>query len=437
MSKLESGRIVPMNRWPWASAKRLAMLAIASFAILMTACTSAKSQLTQCNKTQIPLFIALGINEAGTWRSRGWWYLDPGTCADIVSGNLKQRYYYIYAQSAGSIKVWGNDAKFCVEYGRNFDINDNTCRADDSRIKKFFKVDTGKSKSWRQDLTCDSCRLPIVDYDKKNQRIRTIDVVQKNVAGRDVSFSSFGIFNLSINGDKINVAANIDIDLRRFQNMMPGWIANSASSEEECGNRFSIYNVVVTPGQPNARVRARGRYEKWYCTYADVPQVRCEDTWIIADVPFIGRTKTKGVPSCTTSFKTTRTSKSKILQQSGSITLSLLPSISNGFRLGVDAIVDDVNLDGMGDFFARIFRLNVRSMAQSRIDETLAGSEALRYAIPYDIRPYTQLQSAMFYDRGGGSLGLKIEGRFDIRSAGVIDLCRKLWPAGRCEATDR
>ena len=35
------------------------------------------------------------------WRSRGWWYIEPGQCKRVLGSSITNRYQYVYAEVAG------------------------------------------------------------------------------------------------------------------------------------------------------------------------------------------------------------------------------------------------------------------------------------------------------------------------------------------------
>ena len=79
--------------------------ALAFLALTLLALAPAEAALTVCNKAAGPARVALGRFDGRDWASEGWWLLAPGKCADVVTGKLDARYYYLYATDgdAGSV----------------------------------------------------------------------------------------------------------------------------------------------------------------------------------------------------------------------------------------------------------------------------------------------------------------------------------------------
>lgn len=119
--------------------------------LLFTA--SAHAGLTICNQTEEKRSIAIGYKGGDGWMSEGWWIAEPDQCVEVVSGELKQRYYYYRAITPkGSFK--GAGYKFCTQK-KSFTIHgDQDCEQRGHRREEFAKVDTGKtSKSFKLTLT--------------------------------------------------------------------------------------------------------------------------------------------------------------------------------------------------------------------------------------------------------------------------------------------
>jgi uncharacterized membrane protein len=101
------GHIVKPTIWFAATAIAVGMLAISSAAHGQTA-----APLTFCNATSAQVYIAVGyhssgVNDApgrnvltGPFVSRGWWWVDPGTC-ETIDNPFKARYMFWFAISKG------------------------------------------------------------------------------------------------------------------------------------------------------------------------------------------------------------------------------------------------------------------------------------------------------------------------------------------------
>jgi uncharacterized membrane protein len=72
-----------------------------------------------CNDTAKAIWVALGLNNAGKWMSRGWWKIAAGGCAKAITEALKTDKVFLLAQTPGGVPIVYGPAKFCttnVEY---------------------------------------------------------------------------------------------------------------------------------------------------------------------------------------------------------------------------------------------------------------------------------------------------------------------------------
>ena len=141
-----------------------------AFSIVLTAIASltltstGNAEFRVCNKAGAQLDVAIGYeNGRQGWISEGWWTLKVGECTVVLSGNLNNRYYYVYAENGDGGEWNGEDSKsgdFCVKdekfklyldrYGK--DINEEVCKKHGLVYKNFYEVDVGNYKRWTQTL---------------------------------------------------------------------------------------------------------------------------------------------------------------------------------------------------------------------------------------------------------------------------------------------
>ena len=106
--------------------------------------TQAQAGLTFCNKADVAHSFAVAFKDGDGFLSKGWWNIDPGECKIVVSGDLKQRYYYFRANATGRDFTGGKYA-FCT-VTKAFDIiGDENCKARGYDKTLFKKLDTGKT----------------------------------------------------------------------------------------------------------------------------------------------------------------------------------------------------------------------------------------------------------------------------------------------------
>ena len=109
-----------------------------------------------CNKTDDQIEVAKALNiakdgETPVIVSEGWYKFEPGECATLWAGELKYRYYLLYAQNKETEREWAGDIPVCVSR-EPFTIKHGFCEQQNYQ-RGFFQVDTGEAKSWTQNLT--------------------------------------------------------------------------------------------------------------------------------------------------------------------------------------------------------------------------------------------------------------------------------------------
>jgi uncharacterized membrane protein len=144
---------------------RLAV-AIAGFALAsLAAIAPAAAEFRVCNKSGETVDVAFGYSGGGKtgWIAEGWYKVNAGGCVTVFGGRLNNRYYYLYAESAGG-REWtgerGAGAPFCItrkqfklfqnRYGSNQEAD---CAKHQLESKRFFQVDTGEHVRWVQTLS--------------------------------------------------------------------------------------------------------------------------------------------------------------------------------------------------------------------------------------------------------------------------------------------
>src|SRR6476620_4504691 len=97
----------------------------ASSAVL--AATSARAELTLCNRTSFRMEAAIGLEKRANVATRGWFRLDPGQCRQALDGPFDADMVYLHARTPpvyGTAPLPQNgQSDFCVRDG-DFDIAD-------------------------------------------------------------------------------------------------------------------------------------------------------------------------------------------------------------------------------------------------------------------------------------------------------------------------
>jgi uncharacterized membrane protein len=109
--------------------------------------------LNVCNKTARDARVAVGRFDGTQWMSEGWWTIPPRGCAAVVSVPLKARYYYLYAVDGGA-GSWDGARKFCVGTADKWQsLSRNDCAGRGMDRKGFFRIDTGDTPNYTQNLS--------------------------------------------------------------------------------------------------------------------------------------------------------------------------------------------------------------------------------------------------------------------------------------------
>jgi uncharacterized membrane protein len=111
----------------------------------------AKLGFFYCNKTDSPVWSAIAEPEdEDSYRSRGWWRLEPGDCAKIIKGELQHDHYYVYGaieEGLNERQINNGDKAFCVNAVMFNAKNDLSCVDQDLDETTFRRIEIGGSPS--------------------------------------------------------------------------------------------------------------------------------------------------------------------------------------------------------------------------------------------------------------------------------------------------
>ncbi len=111
----------------------------------------AKLGFFYCNKTDNAVWSAIAEPEdEDSYRSRGWWKLEPGDCAKIIKGELEHDHYYIYGaieEGLNERRIAGGDKAFCINAVMFSAKDDLTCADQDLDEAMFRRIEIGGSPS--------------------------------------------------------------------------------------------------------------------------------------------------------------------------------------------------------------------------------------------------------------------------------------------------
>jgi len=115
------------------------------------------------NYTAEKVYVAVAYAESGNvWQVRGWYGVEPGQRFEVVTGDLRQRFYYYNANSASHRTLWEGPDYFYVHPTDAFTIY----RVDGTygtlpygaTMKGFRTIDTGEYRDFTLNLTPSSTK---------------------------------------------------------------------------------------------------------------------------------------------------------------------------------------------------------------------------------------------------------------------------------------
>ena len=131
-----------------------------SIFVLALSATSANAKYSLCNKSSYALSAAIGYVDGDRLATRGWWRLRPGQCKVVLTEQSNPGRYFVYAEAIpghkGPLRAWSGDTPLCVENSGFFNLrNQDVCRDDPSRQRKFFDVEVTEAAggNWQTDFT--------------------------------------------------------------------------------------------------------------------------------------------------------------------------------------------------------------------------------------------------------------------------------------------
>lgn len=124
----------------------------------------AKLGLFYCNRTNSLLWTAIATPSGDdAYSSKGWWKLEPGSCAKIIKGELSAEHYYVYGvieDGRNERRLAGGERDFCINAVK-FDVeNQSNCEAQELDAASFRRFDIGSAASATFDFMPDMFQAP-------------------------------------------------------------------------------------------------------------------------------------------------------------------------------------------------------------------------------------------------------------------------------------
>jgi uncharacterized membrane protein len=115
--------------------------------------SEARAEFRVCNGTQNLVGVAIGYRSKEGWISEGWWQVPATTCTTLIEGELKSRYYYLYAEDAARGGRWTGNVNMCVAENEFKIVGVKDCHVRGFQQLGFKEYDTGRQGSWMVQLT--------------------------------------------------------------------------------------------------------------------------------------------------------------------------------------------------------------------------------------------------------------------------------------------
>lgn len=126
---------------------------LAAGALMLASLVEAKAEFRVCNGTQSLVGGTIGYRTEEGWVTEGWWQIPANSCATLIEGQLRSRYYYLYAEDAGGGGRWAGDVNMCVADNEFRIVGVQDCFARGYQRVGFKEYDTGRQGSWMVQLS--------------------------------------------------------------------------------------------------------------------------------------------------------------------------------------------------------------------------------------------------------------------------------------------
>lgn len=114
---------------------------------------AAHAEFRVCNGTQNLVGVAIGYRSKEGWVSEGWWQVPANSCTVLIEGELKSRYYYLYAEDAARGGRWTGNVNMCVAENEFRIVGVKDCHVRGFQQLGFKEYDTGRQGSWMVQLS--------------------------------------------------------------------------------------------------------------------------------------------------------------------------------------------------------------------------------------------------------------------------------------------
>ncbi|MEL6523520.1 MAG: DUF1036 domain-containing protein [Pseudomonadota bacterium] len=118
-----------------------------SLVIFFAAC-SAKAEFSVCNQSFDVVNVAIGQDVAGEFETEGWWTIGTNQCANVIKGELINRYIYVYATDVFGQPILDGATTMCVGPKRFSIAGIDDCWRRGYVAAPFFEVDTKAVERW-------------------------------------------------------------------------------------------------------------------------------------------------------------------------------------------------------------------------------------------------------------------------------------------------
>lgn len=123
---------------------------LAAFLFLAGAALAApaRAEFIVCNQSFDVVNVAIGQDAGHGFRTDGWWTIGTNQCAQVIKGQLDNRYVYVYATDVFGQAILQGHTEMCVGPKKFTIQGTGNCWQRGTIAEPFLEVDTGSADHW-------------------------------------------------------------------------------------------------------------------------------------------------------------------------------------------------------------------------------------------------------------------------------------------------
>lgn len=209
--------------------------------------------------------------------------------------------------------------------------------------------------------------------------------VSLNIAGQTVAIAISG----DLSGSQDSITLKLRADLADFQSHITPLLQAELNQSNPCGERISVEKAMLAPAPPAGSLTVQLHFEKWVCIKA------------------LGRENAK-----------------RLIGGNGTVNVTLTPALDDANTVRLDAAIGAIDADGaLGDLLrSGTMGDAIRDKIREALLKAIQQSTVLEAAVPAQARPFVNIQSVAFAERGSGILMLNLQCRVLVPAEQISSL---------------